>query len=89
MFSKRDIAEIDTEYFSVLSTNAFQVTIKSNCTGHEWHILSRQDQVHGRTIHTCIIYHRHNRRVGFHLHGQASNLAEAIQKIKNHDNLYL
>ena len=89
MFTKSELASIDREYFTVLSANAYQVTLQSKNTLHEWHIVAREDRVHGKLIRTCIINHRHNRRVGFHPHGSASTLADAMNKIKEHDTLHL
>lgn len=89
MFNRSDLATIDREYFTVLSANAFQVTLQSKNTLHEWHILAREDRVHGKLIRTCMIYHRHNRRDGFHPQGSASTLAGAMNKIKEHDTYFL
>lgn len=85
MFNKSELSSIDKEYFTVLSANAYQVTLQSKNTLHEWHILAREDRVHGKVIHTCIINHRHNCRGGFHAHGSASTLADAMNMIKEHD----
>ena len=85
MFTKEEIASIDKEYFYILSSNAFQITMQSRNTKHEWHILCRENILHGRTISSCVISHRHNRQSGFHIHGQAASLADAIEMIKKHD----
>lgn len=85
MFNKSELSSIDREYFTVLSANAYQVTLQSKNTLHEWHILAREDRVHGKVIRTCIINHRHNCRDGFHPHGSASTLADAMNMIKKHD----
>ena len=89
MFNKSELSSIDREYFTVLSANAFQVTLQSKNTLHEWYILSREDRVNGKLIRTCMIYHRHNRRDGFHPQGSASTLAGAMNKIKEHDTYFL
>lgn len=85
MFSKSELASIDAEYFNILSANAFQVTLQSKNTHHEWHILNRENHLHGKVFNSCMVYHRHNRMVGFHPHGQATSLADAIRLIQEHD----
>lgn len=89
MFTKKEIASIDTVYFKVLSKSAFQITLQSKNTLHEWHILSREDRIHGKVIRLCIISHRHNHSDAFHIHGQSKTLADAMKLIKKHDTFQL
>ena len=85
MFSRNDIASIDRTYFSVLGSSPFTITLRSNNTQHEWHLMVQQVRVEARVINSIKIYHRHDRTVGFHEHGHARTLPEAIKMIRDHD----
>ncbi len=80
MITKEELRLIEG-YFTLLSSNAVCVTIRSKCTGHEWHVLL-QEFPHFRSFE---IQHRHNSRDAFHVHGHAGSMKKVLQKIKDHD----
>lgn len=84
MLTMEELRLIDG-YFTLLSSNAFCVTIRSKCTGHEWHIVV-QESVRFRSFE---ISHRHNRHDSFHLHGHAGTFKKALETIKSHDTFQL
>ena len=84
MLTMEELRLIDG-YFTLPSSNAFCVTIKSNCTGHEWHIIV-QESAHFRSFE---IFHRHNSRDEFHLHGHAGTFRSVLKLIKRHDTFQL
>ncbi len=42
MITKEEIKELEGNYFEVLQTGAFAITLKSKNTGHYWHLLERE-----------------------------------------------
>lgn len=85
MFTRRDIDQLDRSYFDVLGSSPFAITLRSQCTKHEWHILFTE----GQKWQSCKIYHRHSRNDGWHWHGSKPTLREAIADIQGHDNYQL
>ena len=84
MLTMEELRLID-DYFTLLSSNAFCVTIRSKCTGHEWHIIV-QEYAGFRSFE---ISHRHNNKDPFHVHGHAGTFRKALQLISNHDTFQL
>ena len=80
MLTKEELRLIDG-YFTLLSSNACCVTIRSKCTGHEWHVIE-QEYPYFRSFR---ILHRHNSRDAFHDHGHAGTFRKVLRAIKNHD----
>lgn len=91
MFSKADINTIDLEYFEVLDQSAFQVTLRSKNTGHEWHILSQEIRLKksDAVVETCTIGHRHHASDPFHEQTHVKDLNKAQEFIKDHDRFHL
>lgn len=81
MFSKADINNLDRKYFEVLGSSPYAVTLRSICTGHEWHLLYTE----GPGWKSCKIYHRHHHADPWHWHGSKPTLQIAIEDIKDHD----
>ena len=54
MFDAKDISALDPKYFSIIFTDAFDVTIMSRNTGHYWFIHNPEYPTPG----TCIIFHK-------------------------------
>ena len=81
MFSKADVNSLDIGYFELLGTSPYAITLRSRCTGHEWHILHTQ----GEGWQSCRIYHRHHHYDIWHFHGGKSTLEQAINAIVVHD----
>ena len=81
MFTIADINSLDSQYFDILGTSPYSVTLRSKCTGHEWHILFTQ----GQGWQSCRIYHRHHHYDDWHFHGAKPNLRIAVSSIQEHD----
>lgn len=81
MIEIKDLRHINQEYFNVIQTTAFTITIQSKNTKHYWHI-SEQDYP---SFKSYIIYHRHNATQQYHRHGHAGSLQKVISSIKSHD----
>ena len=81
MFTIADINSLDSQYFDIQGTSPYSVTLRSKCTGHEWHILFTQ----GQGWQSCRIYHRHHHYDDWHFHGAKPNLRIAVSSIRKHD----
>ena len=55
MFNAEDLKCLDPHYFSIISTDAFDVTIMSRNTGHYWYLHNPEYPEQG----TVIIFHKH------------------------------
>ncbi len=55
MFDATDLSALDPKYFSIIFTDAFDVTVMSRNTGHYWFIHNPEYPTPG----TCIIFHKH------------------------------
>ena len=55
MFSSEDLKSLDPQYFSIISTDAYDVTIMSRNTGHYWYLHNPEYPEKG----TVIIFHKH------------------------------
>ena len=53
MFSNEDLKCLDPEYFSIITTDAYDVTIMSRNTGHYWYLHNSEYPEQG----TVIIFH--------------------------------
>ena len=85
MFTTKELESIDRNYFHVIGTSCYAVTLQSKNTKHYWHILHQQY----RTFTSCAIQHKHNAEDPFHDYKSAPNLKQAIEGIKNHDHYHL
>lgn len=85
MFSQRDIDNLDRGYFEVLYATSFAITLRSGCTGHEWHLIARE----GRGWTSCEVYHRHKQSDPWHRQWGGKTLDRAISAIKDHDKYQL
>ena len=81
MITKEEIKELDGNYFEVLQTGAFAITLKSKNTGHYWHLLEREYP----SFRHFVIYHKHNASDAYHAQGTACDLAAAVSGIMSHD----
>lgn len=81
MFSSEDLKCLDPRYFSVITTDAYDVTIMSRNTGHYWYLHNPEYPEEG----TVVIFHRHNGQLPYHLHSRSNTLSQAVKHIKAHD----
>ena len=81
MFSNEDLKCLDPEYFSIITTDAYDVTIMSRNTGHYWYLHNPEYPEQG----TVIIFHKHKASHPYHQHGRANNLRQAVRSIRGHD----
>ena len=85
MFDANELASLDSNYFTVIYKDIYDVTIKSNNTGHYWSLHSPGYPELG----TVIIFHSHFASCPYHQHGRASSLRQAVKSIKSHDRFQL
>ena len=81
MFDATDLSALDPKYFSIIFTDAFDVTVMSRNTGHYWFIHNPEYPTPG----TCIIFHKHKASHPYHQHGRANSLKQAVRSIQSHD----
>ena len=55
MFSNEDLKCLDPAYFSIITTDVYDVTIMSRNTGHYWYLHNPEYPNQG----TVIIFHKH------------------------------
>lgn len=63
MFDANDLSILDPKYFSIIFTDAFDVTIMSRNTGHYRFIHNPEYPTPG----TCIIFYKHKARRRIHI----------------------
>ena len=80
MFDIKELESLDSKYFTIIYKDVYDVTIKSNNTGHYWSLHSPDYPDRGFVA----IFHSH-RAEPFHVHGRANSLRQAIRSIQNHD----
>ncbi len=81
MFSNEDLKCLDQAYFSIIVTDAYDVTIKSRNTSHYWYLHNPEYPEQG----TVIIFHKHKVSHPYHRHGRANTLRQAVLGIRKHD----
>jgi len=81
MFDAADFSALDPKYFSIIFTDAFDVTVMSRNTGHYWFIHNPEYPTPG----TCILFHKHKASHPYHQHGRANSLKQAVRSIQSHD----
>ena len=81
MFSNEDLKCLDPEYFNIITTDAYDVTIMSRNTGHYWYLHNPEYPEQG----TVIIFHKHKASHPYHQHGRANTLRQAVRSIRGHD----
>ena len=81
MFSNEDLKCLDQEYFNIITTDVYDVTIMSRNTGHYWYLHNPEYPDQG----TVIIFHKHTASHPYHQHGRANTLRQAVRGIRKHD----
>lgn len=85
MFSNEDLKCLDSKYFSIINTDAYDVTVMSRNTRHYWYLHNPEYPEQGKVI----VFHSHQAdrtgRVRYHLHGRANTLRQAVRSIREHD----
>ena len=81
MFSNEDLKCLDPKYFSIITTDAYDVTIMSRNTGHYWYLHCTEYPTEG----ACVIFHKHRYSHPYHQHGRSRTLRQALRSIKRHD----
>lgn len=81
LFSTEDLKALDTEYFSIITADNYDVTIMSKNTGHIWYIHNPEYPMEG----SCVIFHKHKASHPYHQHGKSNTLRQAVRSIKEHD----
>ena len=81
MFSNEDLKCLDPAYFSIITTDAYDVTFMSRNTGHYWYLHNPEYPDQG----TVIIFHKHKVSHPYQQHGRANTLRQAVRGIRRHD----
>lgn len=81
MFNTQELASLDPKYFTIIYRDPYDVTIRSNNTGHYWSLHSPDYPTEG----TVIIFHTHFASCPYHQHGRANSLRQAVRSVQSHD----
>lgn len=84
VFTTEELPPIDRKYFTVIVTDAYDVTLISNNTRHVWCI----DSVELKDRNLCLVYHKHH-ITPYHSHSRCGTLRRIIKDIKSHDEFQL
>lgn len=68
MFNSEDLKYLDPQYFSIIATDAFDVTIMSRNTGHYWYLHNPEYPEQGMVI----IFHKYKASHPYHQHGRTT-----------------
>ena len=85
MFEQKSLDKIDGDYFNIIIADSQDVTIQSRNTGHYWYLHCAGYP----TEEALVIFHKHRFKDGYHQHGHARNLRQAIKSIVRHDDYQL
>lgn len=85
MFEQKSLDRIDGDYFNIIIADSQDVTIQSRNTGHYWYLHCSEYP----TEEALIIFHKHRFEDGYHKHGHARSLRQAIKSIVKHDDYQL
>lgn len=85
MIVPSDLAAIDRQYFEVIGSNEYCITLRSRNTLHEWHLMERV--ANGNTAY--VIRHRHGPSGPYHLQRTMPTVESCLDYIKNHDAYHL
>ena len=77
----KDLDAISQEYFNIICTCEYDVTVQSKNAGHFWYL----HNVTKPNTNACVIFHKHKCSHPYHLHGRANTLRQAIHNIQSHD----
>lgn len=75
MFEQKSLNKIDGDYFNIIIADSQDVTIQSRNTGHYWYLHCAGYP----TEEALVIFHKHRFKDGYHQHGHARNLRQAIK----------
>ena len=81
MFDTKDLDAISQEYFNIICTSEYDVTVQSKNIGHFWYL----HNVTRPNTNACVIFHKHKCSHPYHLHGRANTLRQVLHNIKRHD----
>lgn len=85
MFEQKSLDRIDGDYFNIIIADSQDVTIQSRNTGHYWYLHCAGYP----TEEALVIFHKHRFKDGYHQHGHARSLRQAIKSIVKHDDYQL
>ena len=85
MFEQKSLDRIDGDYFNIIIADSQDVTIQSRNTGHYWYLHCAGYP----TEEALVIFHKHRFKDGYHQHGHARSLRQAIKSIVRHDDYQL
>ena len=79
MFEQKSLDKIDGDYFNIIIADSQDVTIQSRNTGHYWYLHCAGYP----TEEALVIFHKHRFKDGYHQHGHARSLRQAIKSSHN------
>lgn len=62
MFDTKDLEAISQEYFNIICTSEYDVTVQSKNTGHFWYL----HNVTQPNANACVIFHKHKYSHPYH-----------------------
>lgn len=83
MFEQKSLDKIDGDYFNIIIADSQDVTIQSRNTGHYWYLHCAGYP----TEEALIIFHKHRFKDGYHQHGHARSLRQAIKSRESIDHI--
>lgn len=88
MFTRKDFAQIDKDYFFVVTKTCYHIILRSRNTGHIWDIECRDNPNNTRSF---VISHKHNEGEPFHQQPcfHPKSVTEAQGMILAHDNWHI
>ena len=81
MYDAKSLAALDRQYFTIICSDEYDVTLISKCT---YNVLIRSCCGY-QAEQSTISFHKHCIRRPYHEHGRATSLKRAIRQIKAHD----
>lgn len=81
MVSVKISVEVEEKYFSIITTDAYDMAIMSRNIGHFWYLHNPEYPEQG----TVIIFHKHKASHLYHQHGRANTLRQAVRGIRGRD----
>ena len=85
MIGPSDLAAVDRQYFEVIGSNEYCITLRSLNTLHEWHLLERI----ANGNRTFVIRHRHGPSGPYHLQRSRPTVEACCDYIMDHDRYHL
>jgi hypothetical protein len=81
MFDEKQLSQLDSVYFNIITLDDRDVTIQGRNTGHYWYLHCIEYPTEG----AYTIFHKHRFSHPYHQHGKAKTLRQGVKSIQGHD----